>query len=328
MAKQVQKMKGSKKSKGTAGRRRAQTVSNSAAPRKTGRTSFLKRQQLGGSNVDRSIAQEARGEENALMQTLYDPCHAELKHGPYRGPHGFINRFQSQLTPALAATETGTVFVWVPSSGVYSIASFTNTGVNTPISLTTTLSPGSVFYGANANQTRCLGACVQAWSNLAPLNVTGNIAMGTIPYSQIATVATVSKLIDSCTFKGKLTSDCYEQKWYPAMADEMYSQYNTAPTTDAAGDVNALVIVVYGAPVSSTWTLSLTAITEWTPQATIGLQTPTTCSVSRVSPSEVVAKLNRIKPNWYTRVGNIISSALPYVVAGTELAAGVAGLLL
>lgn len=321
---------GGKKGGGKAtARRRSRGTTSASAPKNKSRMSMLSSKPLGSvAAVDKSLALQSKREEMSLMNSLYDPCHAELTHGPYRGARGFLNRFQSTITQTFTATDTASVFVWVPSTGVLSSAAAVNTSVNTPISLTTINSPGATYYAANANQTRSLGACVQVWSNLAPLNISGNIALGTIPYSQISTSTSVANLILSCGFKAKLTADVFEQKWYPAMADEFYTQYNNAPSSEAAGDTNALVVVLYGTPVSSTYTFNLTAITEWTPQPSLGMQTANTTSLARVSPTEVVAKLHKVKPNWFTRVGNILSSAIPYVVAGTELAAGVAGLLL
>lgn len=323
------KNNGRKNVKRSGPKRGTRGVTTASAPQNRTRMSMLSSKPLGSvASVDKSMALQSKREEVSLMTSLYDPCHAELTHGPYRGARGFLNRFQSTITQTFGAADTASVFVWVPSTGVLSSATAANTGVNTPISLTTLNSPGNTYYTANANQTRSLGACVQVWSNLAPLNIAGNIALGTIPYSQIATTTSVANLILACNFKAKLTADVFEQKWYPAMQDEFYTQYNTAPSADAAGDTNALVVVLYGTPVSTTYTFNLTAITEWTPQPSLGMQTSNTTSISRVSPSEVVAKLHKVKPNWFTRVGNILSSAIPYVVAGTELAAGVAGLLI
>lgn len=304
-------------------------VAQSTAPKKDTRSSMLP-QQKGPklSSTERYVARESRDEEAAFAQTLFDPCHADLSHGIYRGARGFINRFQATATRSTGATNTAIVVISNPSAGNASIQTAVDTTVNTPVVFSNTGAPGQTFYTANANQTRCLGSCLQTWSDAAPLNITGNIAMVTLPLSQVSTSTPISQLINAATFKGKLTADVFEQKWYPAMQDEFYTQYNTAPSSDAIGDTNVIVTVLYGLPVNTTFSFVFTTINEWTPQPSAGLQAPTTTSVSRVSPTEVIAKLNRAKPHWYTRVGNIISSALPYVVSGTELAAGVAGLLL
>lgn len=274
-----------------------------------------------------AIERMAYDEQQAFANTLFDPCNAKVAHGVYRGPQGQLNRFQSTFTVSMGAN-TAYVLVYIPSTGNYSSQVATTTANNVPFSLTNVGAPGGVYYTANASQTRSLGACAQIWSDLAPLQITGNIAMGTIPYTQVSATNSISSLIQALSFKGKLTADVFEQKWYPGMADEFYQGYNVAPSLDTAGDLNVIVAVLYGMPVSTTFTVALTNINEWTPKQDIGLQAPTTVGVARVAPQEVVAKLNQARPSWYTKVGRMIDQASPHIMAGAKLAAGVAGLFL
>lgn len=275
-----------------------------------------------------SIERMAADEQQSFANTLYDPCNAKLNHGVYRGPQGQINRFQSTITVSLGATNTAYVLVYIPATGNYSSQLATSTASNVPFSLTNVNAPGGAYYTANCSQMRSLGACAQLWSDLAPLNITGNIALGTIPLSQVSATASISTLIGALGFRGKLTADVFEQKWYPGMADEFYQAYNVSPSADTSGDLNVIVAVLYGLPVNSTISLSMTNINEWCPRQDLGMQAPTTVGVARVAPQEVVAKLNASRPNWYTKVGRFIEQASPHVLAGAKLAAGVAGLFL
>jgi len=283
----------------------------------------------GGPAGDRSLILQAKNEEIAYMKTLLDPCAAPLAHGPYPGSRGYISRFSQYFTMNLGAGNTTGYVAFQPGTGTSSAVNYTNPSAAFTFSAGTSYVPGDGFLLSNANGVRCLGACVQLWSDAAPLNIQGNVFLGTIPWSELTGATSVQSFLNLANFQGKLTADVFEQKWYPGALDDRFQDYGTPPTATDGSSQNMIFVPVSGVPAASTLSLRVTWIVEWVPNASSGLnQAGTNTATGLVQPSTVVKKLHDTKPDWFTRVGNALNNMAPYIGKTAKLAAGVAGLLL
>lgn len=256
-------------------------------------------------------APRATREESNLANMLADPCNAPLIHGSYPGVRGYLTRVSKFLTVTTGPTDTGFIAVIFPQTNNSIMQNFTTTATPTAYSVAQTLVGGSTFL-TNSAQTRSVGACLQVWSNQAPLNVTGNISWGTVPIGNFpattnstGTFTADFLLTQACQHHAKMTADTLEVKWRPGSMDHYYEATNTGPLLGtAAGDQNAIVVVAFGLPVNTTYTLRSVNIVEWQPSAASGLnmniQSPAS---SPVAPTQTVAKLDRAKSNWWYAFG-------------------------
>jgi hypothetical protein len=273
--------------------------------------------------------------EACLMRSLADPCNAPLVHGSYPGVQGYITRTSKFFTVSLGAAETGFVAAIFPANNNSIIQTFTTTGTPTAYSVGQVLNGGTTFLG-NAAQLRSLGACLQVWSNLAPLNVTGNISWGSIPIGNFpATTGSTGTytadflLTQACQHHAKMTSDTLEVKWRPGALDHYYEVNNTAPlNTTNVGDQNAIIVVAFGLPPSTSYTLRTVNIVEWQPTSASGLNLNISSTAhSPVAPTSTVAKLDNAKTDWWYNIGKAeetIGKVLKHVETGVILAEKIA----
>lgn len=233
---------------------------------------------------------------------LIDPCNAPLLHGVYPGQRGVVSRFSQVYTLSTSATQTAIVAAFNPTSCISTTASVADANAVLTLPFTQPISPGSAFLASNTDSTRCLGACFQIWSNLAPLNVTGTIGMGVLPHRNIVAVstATPSSLQGALQIISKLTDKVEEVKWRPGANDDNYAPYNANIIAADDGDTNDLVMVLTGLPVSSSISVKVTAIIEWTPKTVLGMGVPiTNQSASPVRAHQIAAELDKHDSSWW-----------------------------
>lgn len=282
-----------------------------------------------GKSADRSMLLQAREEEENYMRTLMDPCGAPLQHGPYAGSRGFISRFTNYYQLTLGAGQTAGYVALCPGSGVSTSGTYANAAAGFSFLAAPTYVPGTAFLSTNANSVRCLGACIQLWSDAAPLAITGNVFMGTLNWGELNNAGSVQNFFNLANYQGKLTADAFEQKWFPGPEDDKFKAFNTAPSSQDGGSANMIFIGVSGVPAATSFSFRITWIPEWQPNGFSGLNSPATdSSTGLVLPATVVKKLNHSKPKWFSKIGNLLETASPYIAEGAKLAAGVAGLLL
>lgn len=312
--------------------RGARTVSNQAGAT-SNRSSYIQTERVprgvASRTADRAMLQQARVEEENYMKTLMDPCGAPLQHGPYAGSRGFISRFTNYYQLTLGAGQTAGYVAICPGSGVSSSGTYANAAAGFTFLAAPTYVPGTAFLSTNANSVRCLGACIQLWSDAAPLNITGNVFMGTLNWGELNNAGNVQNFFNLANYQGKLTADAFEQKWYPGPEDDKFKAFNTAPSSQDGGSANMIFIGVSGVPAATSFSFRITWIPEWQPNGFSGLNSPATdSSTGLVLPATVVKKLNQTRPKWFSKIGNMLNTATPYIAEGAKLAAGVAGLLL
>lgn len=265
--------------------------------------------------------------ELAIARMLTDPCNAPLIGGFLPGDRGFVNRFTRINTISMGATNTCFYAVFAPSINAAAAAAVTNTSTTIVGSLDRTLGPGYTYLNNNAYKLRSTGACLQVWSDVAPLSVTGNVAYGVVPIQAVQdgsakTIAGVSQLLSHVT---KLTANSVELKFSLGANDQFYDPNNVGATVlpPDVDDRNVLVVVGWGLPANSTYTCRLTNIVEWSPKADLGM----TVDSSHSGPSphtifDVQQKLKAVAPDWNHAVKNTFGTALGEAAAGAASVLG------
>jgi hypothetical protein len=230
---------------------------------------------------------------------------------------------------SVGAGNTAGYVGFVPSGGIATSGSYANAAAPFTFAASPTYVPGTTFLTYNANGVRCLGACIQLWSDAAPLNITGNIFLGTCSWGQVGFVGALQNFLNLADYQGKLTADCFEQKWYPGASDDTFANMGIPPSATEGDSKNMVWVGYSGVPAGSSFSMRVTWIVEWLPNAQSGLNAPgTDTATGLVLPSTIVKKLNSSQPSWFTKVGNLLHNAKPYIAEGAKFAAGVAGLLL
>lgn len=242
----------------------------------------------------------------ALARALSDPCNAPLEPGCYPGQVGFVSRFAQTYTISLGASDTAFVLAITPSAAISSLVlAATPSTVIAPTFLNTFV-PGGSYLTTNAKASRCLGGCIEFFTNQNALNALGTYQYGVGPHSTVANGAiSVGAIGSAMQFMNKINADAYEVKWRPGALDEQYSRVNTNVSDDMWDDVNSMILCGTGLPVSTTVTVKVTLIVEWLPVNNIGLAMPAACNPSNVKPSAVVAAMDAHSPGWWAgKVGH------------------------
>lgn len=242
----------------------------------------------------------------ALARALSDPCNAPLEPGCYPGQVGFVSRFSQTFTISLGASDTAFMLAVSPGAAISALAlAATPTTTITP-SFLNTFVPGGTYLVNNAKASRCLGGCIEFFTNQNALNALGTYQYGVGPHSTIANGAiSVGAIGSAMQFMNKINADAYEIKWRPGALDEQYSRVNVNVSDDMWDDVNAMILCGIGLPVSTTITAKVTLILEWLPVNNIGLAMPAACNPSNVKPSAVVAAMDAHSPGWWAgKVGH------------------------
>lgn len=230
---------------------------------------------------------------------LQDPCNAPICESPYSGQKGYTTRVSGTLSLPVGAGNTALTLIVVPTGCfVATFSGITGATTFTP-AFASGQFPGNTFLSSNSNQVRCLAGCIQAWSSLAPLNITGNVHAGVVPTSAVNTAGvSVDRLSQLATASGKLTAEMMELKWRPAAHDEDYNSIGAGNYDDS--DRNAMFMAFSGLQSSETIQFKLTFVYEWVPRFDLGLgQAPTKTVMTRFRVPNILAALDKHYPNWW-----------------------------
>jgi hypothetical protein len=267
---------------------------------------------------------------------VLDPCGADLQQSAYSGQSGIVQRFSVTYTYS-SATDIHRTFSWIPGR----FKSWEGSALTGATSITPSyggLVPGGAFLTANAQQARCLGACIDVAYLGKELDRSGYVAVGVVPASTIPGGA--SSTIDAFTgrlpVKGRIPPTDFSVKWYPSNTDDSYvDPADPSPGgTDTLDLANALVFTSQGLPTGAQLMVTLTCIVEWIPR-TAGMVVATTNAISIPdAPSRIVSSLHNIG-RWWTTFGHTAETAMKTassvytgVEAGMRLAKGVSRMAL
>lgn len=230
---------------------------------------------------------------------LNDPCNAPLCESPYPGQKGYMTRFSGVVTQSVGAGNTG-VFFKVSPQGCFIAQGATASGATTftPTNVSNTF-PGYNFLFSNSNQVRCVAGCVQAWSSLSPLNITGNVHAGVVNTSAIDVAGqSLDALSQLAAASGKLTAEMVELKWRPGPVDEEYAPIGSG-TFDLT-DTNSVFYAFTGLSSSDVITFKVTFVYEWIPKANLGInQSPSKSVMTRFRVPNILAAMDRHMPEWW-----------------------------
>lgn len=206
---------------------------------------------------------------------LNDPCNAPICESPYAGQKGYTTRVSGVVTIPVGAGNSSVTLAIVPTGALVATFAGVNGSTTFTPAFASTLFPGATFLSGNSEQVRCLAGCVQAWSSLSPLNITGNVHAGVINTSVVNTAGiSADRLSQIATASGKLTAEMTELKWRPAPVDEDYSEIGFGSADDQ--DTNCMFFTFTGLQSTDTINFKLTFVYEWVPKVNLGLgQTPT-----------------------------------------------------
>lgn len=227
-----------------------------------------------------------------------DPCNAPICESPYAGQKGYVTRLCGSQTITVGAGNTAAA-LFVTPSGCYfaSTATATSATTFTP-AFNSGAFPGNGFLANNSDQVRCLAGCVQVWSSLSPLNITGNVHAGVINTN---TVNRAGISVDALSFlasnSGKMTAEMVELKWRPGSVDEEYNPVGNPPD---GSDTNTLFMAFSGLQPTEVLQVKLTFIYEWIPKVNLGLaQSPSRDVFTKVRVPNILAEMDRVMPNWW-----------------------------
>lgn len=265
----------------------------------------LKRQAMGmgalGDRVSRHV------------NLLLDPCGAQLGPTAYRGRDGFINRFNSFYSVGPDPTISCSVFIYHPRlNRVYNrgVALFNDDiGAINFYGGFSSAGPGSAYITSNADETRTISACVQAFYVGTELDRQGLVYRGVVPARALSnTVNTIGNLSQLLQKRERTGDHTMETKWVPGPGNENYER--TDITTNEFGDDNCIVILASGFAASKLlFSYRVVTNIEWLPAPAVGIMTP--------SPStpDAPAGLERVRTalsrfgNWWVEAAHTASTA-------------------
>jgi hypothetical protein len=230
---------------------------------------------------------------------IVDPCNAELGPTAYRGSDGIVSRFRNNLTFAGATTKTGFIYVNYPA---YNTVYAQNVNSGDVFAPNTLAGPGQAFLLASGESQRVVGACSGLTYTGTALDKSGIVYSGVIPFASLGTGKTIDQLITLMQHESRIPEAPLELKWSPGPAEEEYWQTGSV-VPEGAGDRNCLVFIVLGlnfATTSTNFAVINTLISEWRPEAGIGLSTPNPSSHDVTGGLEKVrSALQKMGHWWY-----------------------------
>jgi hypothetical protein len=254
-------------------------------------------------------------------QMYDDPCGADLTQSVYPGDIGYLNRFTAVSSGGVGATETATVYIFKPGNNVAHATSAATPGSTFTIAYADTLAPGAAFLNTTATKVRCAGACITVRPLSAPNTCTGQIYFGNVAASSVAnglatlTYNSLAANLSSISASQALMEPL-EIKWSPGSFDDRYSP-TTSITEDDDTDRNVLVVVVIGLPAAAGVQFRTTAIYEWAPLVSQGIQQDTTqVKASRCDFNCVLRNLKRKDSQWWWNLGTKVVRASQKIGVG------------
>lgn len=260
-----------------------------------------------GARSNRRKAQKRMAQAvDPIVGLLLDPCNGDTSTPFYNGEGGYSQRFVKTFTVTTGATDTALTTAFFPGANLWSAGTATNDTTNFTNQFSKASSPGATFLAANASKIRCKAACVEMWSNQAPLNITGTMGFGIVPATsyQSGSAQNAAQLGSTVQNQVKLTADIIECLWFPGNLDSTYV-IGTAAATDMPNDSedrNAIVFVGTGLPVSTSYTFRVTWVAEWTPRVGLEVSVPLAGNGNTQHVSNVVNALNTKHSGWYAKL--------------------------
>lgn len=260
---------------------------------------------------------------------IMDPCGASLKHSAFAGQEGVVQRFSTTYTYS-SATELNRIFTWVPGR----FRSWSGAGPTGITGLTPAyggLVPGYNFLTNNAQNARCLAACLDISYLGKELDRSGYVAVGVVPSGTLVTgsLTNTEKLATRLAVKERLPPTDFALKWYPSNADSEYViPGDPSPGGDDFPMANALTFAALGLPPGAQLVVTLTAIYEWNPKQDIDAVVN---SATTVTVPDAVSRINGALASagrWWTtlgRAGDIAVKTLNTTYKGVSGAAEILG---
>lgn len=235
---------------------------------------------------------------------IVDPCGATLKHSAFSGQQGVVQRFSTTYTMT-SATDLYRVFTWIPGR----FRSWSGSGVTGTTGLTPSyggLVPGYNFLTNNAQNARCLAACLDVSYLGKELDRAGYVAVGVVPAGTLnsTTLTNTEKTATRLAVKERLPPTDFSLKWYPSNADTEYVVPGAAiPGGDDFDIANSLTFAALGLPAGAQLVVTLTAIYEWNPRQDLDGVVNTSTSITV---PDAVSRINGVLSTagrWWTTLG-------------------------
>jgi hypothetical protein len=233
------------------------------------------------------------------VNMIIDPCNAELGPTAYRGTDGIVTRFRSNGNLGPSAGKTGFIYVYYPAYNTVYTA-YVN---GADLAVTNLVGgPGQSFLLASSDSQRAVAACTSLTYTGTELDRSGIIYSGVIPIACIQATKTIDQLVMLLQHEGRTGCDPMELKWSPSAVDEEYWTTGSV-VPEAPGDRNCLVFIGLGfnaATTSPNHAIVNTLITEWRPEAGLGLSTPNPSSHDVSGGIEKVRSTLARLGNWWS----------------------------
>lgn len=285
-----------------------------------------RRRRMRKANPSRTLSQEEK-----FAHMLVDPCYSSLDSGIYPGEKGLVQRVARTYTVNLGASDTVAQFAFYPGANMVlqNVAANTTTTLST--GFTKVNAPGTSFFDTNALKFRSLGACVECWSNVPPLNLTGNAFFGVVPAWNVqdgiaSNADQQTQLLPEAT---RLTTDKISVKWVPGSHDIYWVATGGAGSgplilPEDSEDRNAISFILAGLPTNSSLTFRVTNILEWTPNKALGITQNSAHTGAGINPFAVVHAMQTHNPKWNVSITPLMNAAAHVADSGIKaLAAGV-----
>lgn len=246
------------------------------------------------------------------VNLLLDPCGAELGPTAYRGRDGFINRFNAFFSVGPDPTISCSVFIYHPRlNRIYNrgVALFNDDIGNINFyGGFSSAGPGAAYLTANADETRTISACVQAFYVGTELDRQGLVYRGVVPARALSnavnTVGTLSQLLQKRERTGDHTM---ETKWVPGPGNENYER--TDITVNEFGDDNCVVILASGFAASKLlFSYRVVTNIEWLPAPAVGIMTPSPSTPDAPAGLERVRSAVARFGDWWLEAAHTVST--------------------
>lgn len=233
------------------------------------------------------------------VHMIVDPCNAELGPTAYRGTDGIVTRFRSNGNLTASVGKTGFIYVYYPAYNTV----YTNYVNGADLAVTNLVGgPGQSFLLASSDSQRAVAACTSLTYTGTELDRSGIIYSGVIPIACIQATKTIDQLIMLLQKESRTGDSPMELKWSPSAVDEEYWTTGSV-VPEAPGDRNCLVFIGLGfnaATTSPNHAIVNTLITEWRPEAGLGLSTPNPSSHDVSGGIEKVRSTLAKLGNWWS----------------------------
>jgi len=246
-----------------------------------------------------------KGLDHAALQyakLLADPCNGPLVSGPFGdGAGGYINRFEADYIINNGATDIGSFLAFVPSNSlVYSSAGVAITSDTVGYTPVLGTAPANTFLAGNADQFRCLAACVQLFWPGSELTRAGITSVGQLAAASFlggGTTVSTTQLRTNCQHVQRMPEDHVEIIWRPNDYD---LTWNNTDSLDGIGKRTALVVSAAGLPVNTGIRVRMTAVYEWLPVLQENMVTPfRSANPSSNTLTDVINYIDETGTKWY-----------------------------